>query len=61
MCVDTALMTCVLVARSTRASVPLDTRKAKSRTTLRYEVARANVDRHAAHAVAADVTGMGTG
>jgi integrase/recombinase XerD len=33
-------------------------RHADSRTTLRYDMARANLDRHAAHAVAAYLAGM---
>jgi hypothetical protein len=33
-------------------------RHADSRTTLRYDMARANLDRHAANAVAAYLAGM---
>ncbi len=33
-------------------------RHADSRTTLRYDMARADLDRHAAHAVAAYLAGM---
>ena len=36
-------------------------RHADSRTTLRYGMARANLDRHAAHAVAAYLAGMSAG
>ena len=36
-------------------------RHADPRTTMRYDMARANLDRHAAHAVAAYLAGMSTG
>ena len=36
-------------------------RHADARTTTRYDMARANLDRHAAHAVAAYLAGMATG
>lgn len=36
-------------------------RHADPRTTLRYDMAKANLDRHAAHAVAAYLSGMSTG
>jgi integrase len=36
-------------------------RHADPRTTLRYDMAKANLDRHAAHAVAAYLAGMSTG
>jgi integrase/recombinase XerD len=36
-------------------------RHADPRTTMRYDMARANVDRHAAHAVATYLAGMSTG
>ena len=36
-------------------------RHADPRTTMRYDMARANLDRHAAHAVAASLAGMSTG
>ena len=36
-------------------------RHADARTTLRYDMARANLDRHAAHAVAAYLAGMSIG
>ncbi len=36
-------------------------RHADPRTTMRYDMAKANLDRHAAHAVAADLAGMSTG
>jgi integrase/recombinase XerD len=36
-------------------------RHADSRTTMRYDMARANLDRHAAHAVAAYLAGMASG
>jgi len=35
-------------------------RYADSRTTLRYDMSRANIGRHAAHAVAAYLAGMAT-
>ncbi len=36
-------------------------RHADPRATLRYDMAKANLDRHAAHAVAAYLAGMSTG
>ena len=36
-------------------------RHADPRTTMRYDMAKANLDRHAAHAVAAYLAGMSTG
>jgi integrase/recombinase XerD len=36
-------------------------RHAAPRTTMRYDMARANLDRHAADAVAAYLAGMSTG
>lgn len=36
-------------------------RHADSRTTMRYDIARANLDRHAAHPVAAYLAGMALG
>jgi integrase/recombinase XerD len=36
-------------------------RHADPRTTLRYDMAKANLDRHASHAVAAYLAGMSTG
>jgi hypothetical protein len=33
----------------------------RPRTTMRYDIAKANLARHAAHAVAADLAGMSTG
>jgi hypothetical protein len=36
-------------------------RHADPRTTMSYDLAKANLDRHAAHAVAAYLAGMGTG
>jgi integrase/recombinase XerD len=36
-------------------------RPADPRTTMRYDMARANLDRHATHAVAAYLAGMSTG
>jgi len=36
-------------------------RHADARTTIRYDMARANLDRHAAHSVAAYLAGMAVG
>ncbi len=36
-------------------------RHADPRTTMRYDMVKANLDRHAAHAVAAYLAGMSTG
>jgi len=36
-------------------------RHADARTTIRYDMARANLDRHAAHSVAAYLAGMAIG
>jgi hypothetical protein len=36
-------------------------RHVDTRTTMRYDMAKANLDRHAAHAVAAYLAGMSTG
>jgi len=36
-------------------------RHADPRTTLRYDMAKTNLDRHAAHTVAAYLAGMSTG
>jgi hypothetical protein len=36
-------------------------RQADRRTTMRHDMARANLDRHTAHAVAAYLAGMSTG
>ena len=44
-----------------RARVLAPHRHSDPRTTLRYDMAKANLDRHAAHAVAAYLAGMSTG
>jgi hypothetical protein len=36
-------------------------RQTDARTTMRYDMARANLDRHAAHSVAAHLAGMAVG
>ena len=47
-----------LVSRVPLRDMQYAMRHADSRTTLRYDMARANLDRHAAHAVAAYLAGM---
>ena len=50
-----------LVAGVTVRDMQYAMRHADPRTTLRYDMAKANLDRHAAHAVAAYLAGMSTG
>ena len=50
-----------LVAAVAVRNMQFAMREADPRTTLRYDMAKANLDRHAAHAVAAYLAGMSTG
>ena len=50
-----------LVAGSSIRDMHYAMRHADPRTTMRYHMAKANLDRHAAHAVAAYLAGMSTG
>ncbi len=50
-----------LVAGTSIRDMQCAMRHADPRTTMRYDMAKANLDRHAAHAVAAYLAGMSTG
>ena len=50
-----------LVAGISIRDMQYATRHADPRTTMRYDMAKANLDRHAAHAVAAYLAGTSTG
>jgi integrase/recombinase XerD len=50
-----------LVAGTSTRDMQYAMRHADPRTTMRYDMAKANLDRHAAHAVAAYLAGMSTG
>ena len=56
-----AFCTTGLVAGISIRDMQYAMRDADPRTTLRYDMAKANLDRHAAHAVAAYLAGMSTG
>lgn len=55
------LCTTGLVAGVALRDMQYAMRHADPRTTLRYDMAKANLDRHASHAVAAYLSGMSTG